>query len=331
MLLIEIGAGSGRNGLSQGRLLTGDRGVSTERPRRPGSPPRQPESDPLVDHYALMNLASFSDASVAIMAPAVNIQLSKALLLVALLLMALALGLMAGYLQINPADGLTALSAIAAAVSAVAAWQAVVEMKRDRAERNQPVVLIEFSAKHNGAIYCVVRNLGTGLAKDVAFKFDPIPIDYHGRPITSLPFFQLPIPVLGIGSEFRAFFHSGVYLYQRDIPRAFTAVVSYTAEDGERYTRSYEFNFDQLIGTAYPPKGVEDHLNELVDEMGKIRKLIERIVPDRSLVVESYEQHNLRMQVEYQEAVERLEAASEQTSESDRVISGDTAPSPETD
>lgn len=130
------------------------------------------------------------------------------ILAIAGLFIALCLGLVIGYWGIKIQDWVTAISAIAAAVSAYAAHRAVHEMRVDRNSRYQPHVIVEFEAKHNGALFLLIRNVGNGNARNVTFEFEPVPIDYHGARLTDLPIFQNPIPLMFAGNEIRYFFHT---------------------------------------------------------------------------------------------------------------------------
>jgi len=170
----------------------------------------------------------------------------------------------------------TILAALFAGASAAGAMVAVREMQRDRAERNQPLVLVDFDVKSNGAVWIQIKNIGSGLAKDVTFSFDPVPVDFQDRPLTSWSLFQKPLAVLPPGAEHKTLFQVITSLYGKDVPRVFDVEVRCRGEGGMMYARTYHFDFDQFRDMTLPPRAAEEILTELTNETKKITKLLSR-------------------------------------------------------
>ncbi len=203
---------------------------------------------------------------------------------------------------------ISAVATVLAAIAAFGSWFTVHEMRIDRAERNRPWVLLEFPFNSLGAVYCHLRNMGPGLARNVTLEFDPVPVDFKGRKLTDLPIFQNPIPILSPGAEIRQFFHVGHKLFDKtenkNMPLRFTATVKYEGEGGFREPGAvYHIDLEQYRGVTLPPTTVEEHLGKLERHLRQLVSRLKGISTLNSLIVESRR--------EYQERVERQIRGSE--------------------
>jgi len=73
------------------------------------------------------------------------------------------------------AQGLTAVGAIAIAISAIATALMVKEMKDTREEASRPYIVVDFIYKKNvRALYLVLRNTGKTIACNVRLQSEPL-------------------------------------------------------------------------------------------------------------------------------------------------------------
>ena len=115
-------------------------------------------------------------------------------LAVVLLLLVLTVGVAAlGHFTLVEAASLFAV------VSAFGAMLTALQMRLDSIERGRPVVVVDVEITGSQLIHLRLRNIGRGLARRVSFAFDPVPLDYQGRQITTVGIWGKRIPVLKEG------------------------------------------------------------------------------------------------------------------------------------
>lgn len=167
------------------------------------------------------------------------------------------------------------LSAVVGGSAALAAFLTVYEMRQDRIERNQPLILVDLVFTHQGVTWLAIKNIGTGIACDVSFRFDPVPVDYAGTRITDLSLFQDSLPVMSAGAEYRQIFLVPGYFQKFESePHQFTVFAYYRGEGGANYERSYRFDLDRFRELNLPRPTTAESAEKLV-------RLLERAIDKR--------------------------------------------------
>jgi hypothetical protein len=192
-------------------------------------------------------------------------------------------------------DSVSVASALFAAVSAFGALFTALEMRLDRIERTRPFVVVDFQLTHSQLIYFTVRNLGSGIARNVSLEFDPVPVDLNGRRLTDFPIFQKPVRILAPGGEIRQLFHIATQLLAGDTPTAFKVTAKYQGEGSWRYSDVFDIDLQQYKGMTVPPETTEEHLAQLVDKVDKLVKSLDRAIKFDSIIIETPEQHTGRL------------------------------------
>lgn len=186
-------------------------------------------------------------------------------------------------------------SAFLSALSATAAWAAVREMRLDRQARERPQVIPGFDIRPNSMIYFCLRNLGNGVAREVRVEFSPDLRDYRRRPLSSILIFQNAIAVLEPGDEFCQFFHTTSSVLKGEGPHQTKVTVRYEGAGSRQYTETAEFDLEHYEGTTLPPKGTEEHLKDISDNLKKLERRFRNVTSLRALLVETPDQRLERL------------------------------------
>ncbi len=186
-------------------------------------------------------------------------------------------------------------SAFLSALSATAAWATVREMRLERRARERPQVIPRFDIRANSTVYFCLRNLGNGVAREVRVDFSPELEDYHGQPLSSIPIFQNAIAVLEPGDEFCQFFHTTSNVLKGEGPHQTKVTVRYEGAGSRQYTETGEFDLEHYEGTTLPPKGTEEHLKDISDNLKKLERRFRNVTSLRALLVETPDQRLERL------------------------------------
>ncbi len=129
---------------------------------------------------------------------------------------------------------LTAQLLVLSAAAAFAGWQ-VWEARKLREGQSRPFVVIDFEPAAQIFFEIKIRNIGTMLARDVTFQFDP-PLESTldekpgYTPLRELSLFQDGIPSLPPGKEIAVLFDKGPDRLAARLPDSYRVTVSYTRE-----------------------------------------------------------------------------------------------------
>ena len=150
------------------------------------------------------------------------------------------------------------------------------EMRRDREERKQPNVIVDFFPKRlrgGYAVDLVIKNIGNGVAKNISISFDQKITDTHGKELNELGFIK-NLRFLSPGRELSHFVGLSFNYFQEGQPSPITGKVTYENIHGKKFFSSIAcdlYAFKNLV--VHPPrKDIED----LVKEGISVKK-IERI------------------------------------------------------
>lgn len=144
---------------------------------------------------------------------------------------------------------------LVAAIAAVAAFRQVGEARKLREEQAQPFVVIDFEENEAGHPFVdlVIRNIGTTLATDVRFHFDPrlrsSSYEGQGVDIADLHVLKQGIAAMPPGREIRFLFDEGPLVFERkDLPRKYDVEISFGSTRGPQEPLRYSLDLDMLFG-----------------------------------------------------------------------------------
>lgn len=194
--------------------------------------------------------------------------------------------------------GIATVSAFLAAVSAIATLMSAVEMQKQRESQERPYVVAHLDGASSGLICVFVENFGNSPAQNVTIKFDPVPVDFQGRPLSEVSLFKNPISFMPPGKTFRQAIDVGYRFLAEGKPTNFSVSVSYSSIHGERFSETVPTDLAYLKQATRPEKSVEEQLESLSQEVHKLVSVLESARGMNSLLVESPEQYQSRLQRE---------------------------------
>jgi hypothetical protein len=167
-------------------------------------------------------------------------------------------------------------AAIFSAAGGLGAYMSVREVRRDRNEREQPSIIVEFRMRPSSVIDFVVRNTSSNIARNVRLKFDPVPIALKNTPITEWAWLQHPFDLPPNGDE-QSFFHVSHQFMNGDSPQKFSVTVDCDNERGEPCeARIFAFDFESKKGQVLPPKTVDDYSKKISEELERLTGVLDR-------------------------------------------------------
>lgn len=130
-------------------------------------------------------------------------------------------------------------------LAAVFGWRQLAHAKDLRDAQTRPFVVIDLGSTRQGFFDLVITNIGSTLARDVTFNFDPPMVtskDYAD--IYDLKAFTEGISTLPPGKEFRTLLDFGPPRYEEKLPDFYRVKVSYWGDPGDRpYTEEMDLDF----------------------------------------------------------------------------------------
>lgn len=165
-----------------------------------------------------------------------------------------------------------AISTVFAALSALGSLLTIQEMRHERLERSQPSIFIDFEVTNSQFVYWVVRNTGSGPARNLTFAFTPTPINHNGQPLTILPFFQHPLSILAPNAEVRQLIGFYPKMKGANVPLAFKASVAYDSDVQHGIMTSFNVDLTAFDGMVVPPKTLNENLESIGKELHELRR-----------------------------------------------------------
>jgi hypothetical protein len=147
------------------------------------------------------------------------------------------------------------------------------EAKKLRTAQTRPFVIVDFEPEI--AIFLYVANVGSTMARNVKFKFDPPLASTLDKPwpVAESPLLNKGATALPPGRRHRILYDvSFRRLADDDLPRRHMVDISYSDDFGNRYHENYELDLGVLMHTSPGAKGLPD----LVSEVESIRKELAR-------------------------------------------------------
>jgi hypothetical protein len=143
------------------------------------------------------------------------------------------------------------------------------EATRLRRAQTRPFVVVDFEPGH--LIFLTVENIGSTVARDVTFKFEPPLASTFSKPWA---FDEAVLLTEGIESvpprrRHRIIFDTAIQRLNTDeLPKQHVATVSYSDDDGHKYVDRYTLDLGAMAHTSPEEKGLPD----LVKEVAKLNK-----------------------------------------------------------
>lgn len=135
-------------------------------------------------------------------------------------------------------------------VAALFARRQLNEAQRLREDQIRPFVVIDLDSPHKPFFDLVVKNIGTTMARDVTFEFDPAPgTTIEGAELDKLKIFRDGISTLPPGKEIRTLFDSGITRSKADLPDVYEVTVRYRGPTGAPdYAEKIDLDFGLYWG-----------------------------------------------------------------------------------
>lgn len=167
-----------------------------------------------------------------------------------------------------------AISTVFAALSALGSLLTIQEMRRERLERSQPLILVDFEVTNSQFVYWVVRNVGGGMARNLTFLFTPVPVRQNGQLLTALPFFQKPLSILAPGAEVRQLLGSYPKMMEQKVPMTFKAGVKYDWDGEQNVASIFDIDLASREGLLVPPKTINENLASIGKDIHDLQRTL---------------------------------------------------------
>jgi hypothetical protein len=143
----------------------------------------------------------------------------------------------------------------------------------------RPFVVIDFAIPRSNIIQLEITNIGSTLARDVRFTFDP-PLETTfdntgtggGTRLADRKLFKEGIPTLAPGKTLHALFDQGSARTQAGLPDLYKATVSYR---GDPFRRKFKEDTEIDLGVYRVGRVNLKDLQDVHGELEKIRKAVE--------------------------------------------------------
>jgi hypothetical protein len=120
-------------------------------------------------------------------------------------------------------------------LAAVFGWRQLAHAKDLRNAQTRPFVVIDLGSSRQGFFDLVVTNIGSTMARDVTFEFDPPMVtSKQYMDIYELKAFEEGISTLPPGKEFRTLLDFAPPRYKEKLPDFYRVKVNYRGDPGDR-------------------------------------------------------------------------------------------------
>jgi hypothetical protein len=130
-------------------------------------------------------------------------------------------------------------------LAAVLGWRQLAHAKKLRDAQTRPFVVVDLGNSRQSFFDLVVTNLGSTMARDVTFEFDPPMVtSKRHTDIYELKAFQHGISTLPPGKEFRTLLDFGPARLKEKLPDVYRVKINYRGDPGNRpYSEEMDLDF----------------------------------------------------------------------------------------
>jgi hypothetical protein len=130
-------------------------------------------------------------------------------------------------------------------LAAVLGWRQLAHAKDLRDAQTRPFVVVDLGSSRQSFFDLVVTNIGSTMARDVTFEFDPPMVTSKKHTdIYELKAFQHGISTLPPGKEFRTLLDFGPARFKEKLPDLYRVRITYRGDPGNRpYSEEMDLDF----------------------------------------------------------------------------------------
>lgn len=174
------------------------------------------------------------------------------------------------------------LSSLATLAVATGIFLQAREARKARDDQDRPQIIVDADYTGRFTTNIVVRNIGSGAAKDISFEFSAPLESTSGWDITELPYFKNGINFMAPQTDLAAVWDSYQNvvktLREKGLTEGITITSKYKDLNGEYYETHWTINPLLLEGSGYSEfKGYEDQVQALEDQARALEKISEDI------------------------------------------------------
>ncbi len=156
------------------------------------------------------------------------------------------------------------------------------QARKARQDQDRPQIIDDADYTGRFTTNIVVRNIGSGAAKDISFEFSAPLESKNGWDVTELPYFKNGINFMAPQTDLAAVWDSYQnvvhVLREKDLTEGITITSKYKDLQGESYETEWTINPLLLEGSGYSEfKGYEDQVQALEDQARALEKISEDI------------------------------------------------------
>ncbi len=163
------------------------------------------------------------------------------------------------------------VSSLAILIVATAVLFQTREQRKARDDQDRPQIIVDADYTGRFTANIVVRNIGSGMARNITFEFSAPIESTSGWDITELPYFKHGLnfmaPHTDIASVWDSYQNVVRTLRDKSLRKGITITSKYEDRQGESYETMWRINPLLLEGSGYSEyKGFEDQVQALEDQ-----------------------------------------------------------------
>lgn len=166
------------------------------------------------------------------------------------------------------------LQLVVLVAAAIFARRQLNEAKQLREEQTRPFVVLDLESEEPPFFFLAVKNIGTTMARDVRFEFDPpaeSTIDHAN--LDNLKMFREGISTLPPGKEIKTLFDSAIQRHPAQLPEVYDVRVRYTDQERRKqYSETMDLDFGLYWGRLSITRRGIHHVHEELQRMRKEMK-----------------------------------------------------------
>ena len=156
----------------------------------------------------------------------------------------------------------------------IATKSMVDEMRTARESEYRPLIVVDIES-HMDTLDIVVMNCGRGVAKDVKFHFDPMPLDYEANPVDAAKYLSAGINIFPPNKTVKLLygFIQGMTKADSFATKAFKVTTEYSDTSGKSQPQYvFDFDLDSCLKSTPSMQGgtTESHLSSIASSLKRM-------------------------------------------------------------